>query len=148
MARSIRRLRMAGSHRADQLHEPGRDARSDVRQVRARCRRDADGWAGCRRAVVSGERGLQPMVVAQPPIRSARMAVAIGDLCALAAMAHCVWGFTAADSSYRMTEPLIIAKNDFGSRLAPPTSAPSTSGSAISLAMLSGLTLPPYSTRH
>ncbi len=36
-----------------------------------------------------------------------------------------------------------IAANDSASRLAPPTSAPSMSGSASSSAALSGLTLPP-----
>ncbi len=36
-----------------------------------------------------------------------------------------------------------IAANDAGSRLAPPTSAPSISSSAIKLFTLSGLTLPP-----
>src|SRR5205085_12395438 len=36
-----------------------------------------------------------------------------------------------------------IAANEAASRLAPPTSAPSTSGSARSSAALSGLTLPP-----
>ena len=38
---------------------------------------------------------------------------------------------------------LTIAPKLGTSRLAPPTSAPSTSGSRISSAMLSGLTLPP-----
>ena len=36
-----------------------------------------------------------------------------------------------------------IAAKDSGSRLAPPTSAPSTSGSASSSAALSAFTLPP-----
>src|SRR5205807_9021888 len=37
-----------------------------------------------------------------------------------------------------------IRAKDSTSKLAPPTSAPSTSGCAISESMLSGLTLPPY----
>src|SRR6202042_1029069 len=42
---------------------------------------------------------------------------------------------------------LTIAANVSASRLAPPTSAPSTSGSASNSGQLSSLTLPPYSTR-
>ena len=42
----------------------------------------------------------------------------------------------------------MMARKLFGSRLAPPTRAPSTSGWAIRLAMLSGFTLPPYKTRQ
>src|SRR6266496_4009010 len=40
-----------------------------------------------------------------------------------------------------------IKANSSGSRLAPPTSAPSISGCAMNSRMLPGLTLPPYWTR-
>jgi hypothetical protein len=40
-------------------------------------------------------------------------------------------------------QPFTMVANDFGSRLAPPTSAPSISSSAIKDLQFSGLTLPP-----
>src|SRR5439155_6825107 len=45
------------------------------------------------------------------------------------------------------TQYLTIAAKDFGSRLAPPTRAPSISSSAISDFAFSGLTEPPYRIR-
>ena len=41
-----------------------------------------------------------------------------------------------------------MAANDTGSRLAPPTSAPSISSCAIRPLTLSGFTLPPYRMRQ
>src|SRR5262249_49695373 len=47
----------------------------------------------------------------------------------------------------RDSSNLTMRSNPPTSRLAPPTSAPSMSGWAISASMLSGLTLPPYRIR-
>ena len=44
----------------------------------------------------------------------------------------------------RQTPNLQMRANSSGSRLAPPTRAPSMSGCAISSAMFDDLTLPPY----
>src|SRR3989442_4963875 len=46
------------------------------------------------------------------------------------------------------TQYFTIAPNDFGSRLAPPTSAPPISSSAMSALAFSGFTEPPYKMRR
>src|SRR5258708_39540099 len=48
----------------------------------------------------------------------------------------------------RLVQKLTMDANEPGSRLAPPTSAPSISGCAIKPRTLSGFTLPPYRMRH
>src|SRR5258708_5637958 len=55
-----------------------------------------------------------------------------------------VWNF----STGCMVQKFTIDANESGSRLAPPTSAPSISGCAIKPRMLSGFTLPPYRIRQ
>ena len=56
-------------------------------------------------------------------------------------------GLVGRGSSSGYAAERMIAAKDSGSRLAPPTSAPSTSGCAISSAAFVGVTLPPYRMR-
>src|SRR5690606_5668975 len=57
-------------------------------------------------------------------------------------------GYRLFPVTHRFFPPAAInCRKDSGSRLAPPTSAPSISASAKKASMLSGFTLPPYSIR-
>src|SRR5262249_45270400 len=78
-------VRVDGAHGAHELHGPGGDPGFHVLEVRAGARSEAARWPNDGYRAVRPGRAFQSLVAHAVPVRSVRVAVAVGDVCSLAA---------------------------------------------------------------